>query len=328
MQFFTWAGVLLLSVLFAAGLWVVLKLRRVMPPVSSGRAEGAVRALAEPYRLVESRHGWMLANEHDAYLGLALITYGECCDIEVSFLLGVLEQCPGDVVEVGANVGTHTVPMAKLLAARGDRLWAFEPQPFIFQNLCANLALNGLVNVRATPEAVGATVTTVQFEEPAYASPGNFGGVRMWADPVGKPGFTPVRCGTLDTMVGVEHVGLIKVDVEGFELAVLQGGERTIQEQRPVLYVENDRVEGSVALIEWLWAHDYRLWWHTPMLFNPANFFGVDKNLYPQVASINMLCVPRGRSLELPQAGLIEVTSSVHPLASVADASAGATKGR
>ena len=98
--------------------------------------------VAPPYRLVQSRHGWMLVNPNDAYLGQAILQYGECCEIEVAFLLQLLSLRPGLVMEVGTNIGTHTVPIAKALARQNRRLLAFEPQPVIFQNMCANLALN------------------------------------------------------------------------------------------------------------------------------------------------------------------------------------------
>ena len=67
-----------------------------------------------------------------------------------------------------------------------------------------------------------------------------------------------------------------------------------------------------VSLIEWLWSKQYRLWWHVPPLFNPDNFFGDEVDLYPRVASINMVCLPR--ELELPIAGLEEVLTARHPL--------------
>ena len=51
--------------------------------------------VAPPYKLVQSRHGWMLVNPNDAYLGQAILQYGECCEIEVAFLLQLLvTDCP------------------------------------------------------------------------------------------------------------------------------------------------------------------------------------------------------------------------------------------
>jgi hypothetical protein len=67
--------------------------------------------VAPPYVLVRARHGWILANPNDFYLGRAIVEYGEYGEIESQFV-GQLFIRPGAVVEVGANSGTHTVALA------------------------------------------------------------------------------------------------------------------------------------------------------------------------------------------------------------------------
>ncbi|RDU99611.1 FkbM family methyltransferase [Trinickia dinghuensis] len=256
----------------------------------------------------------MLANPNDFFLGRAIVEYGEYGEIEAQ-LLAQLFVRPGAAVEVGANIGTHTVALAKRTRELGRTLIAFEPQPFLFQNLCANLALNSLTNVRAWPWACGAKAGTVYFDVPDYESPGNFGAVAMTQDP--GPASLAVPCVTLDDAIGGQAVGLLKIDVEGAELDVLRGAEAVIEKSRPVLYVENDRIALSRALIEWIWARGYRLWWHFPPLFNPENFFGNSNNLYPTVVSCNMLGLPREMTVNV--VGLEEATDiDFHPLVAYA----------
>ncbi len=272
---------------------------------------GAPRALpmAPPYLLVQARHGWMLANPNDFYLGKAIVEYGEYGEIEARFLSQLFVR-PGAIVEVGANVGTHTIALAKQAAAQHRSMVVFEPQPFLFQNLCANLSLNGLSNVRAWPWACGATTGTLHFDEPDYGAQGNFGGLQMQADAGQRS--VAVPCVRLDDVLPDQEVALLKIDVEGAELSTLQGAVRLLERSRPVLYVENDRLEQSSVLIEWLWSQNYRLWWHTPMLFNPDNYFGNTHNLYGNAASFNMLCLPRESGIVVE--ALHEVTdASVHP---------------
>ncbi len=266
--------------------------------------------VAPPCKLVRARHGWMLVNGNDVYMGQAVLRYGECCEIEVAFLLKLIAMRPGTVIEVGTNIGTHTVPMAKWLATQNRRLIAFEPQPVIFQNLCANLALNGLGNVTAWPNACSDRSGTVYFHRPDYVAQGNFGGVSMATELAA--GAIAVPCVDLDTFLPKESVGLMKIDVEGFELNVLKGATQLIDRSRPVLYVENDRPDRSKDLVEWLWSKQYRLWWHVPLLFNPDNYFGDAVDLYPRVASVNMLCLPR--EIESPFPGMEEVLTTRHPL--------------
>ncbi len=270
--------------------------------------------VAAPYQLVQARHGWMLCNANDFYMGKALITYGECCETETEFLNQLARQ-GGMVVEIGANMGIHTVPLARLLAGQGRKLLVFEPQPVIYQQLCANLALNGLTNVSAWPYACGAAKGIVTFAAPNYRGFGNFGAVSMEATE-SHPGVR-VPCVPVDEMVGDEKVGLLKIDVEGFERKVLEGAASTLAHSRPLLYVENDRVEHSRDLIEWLWSAGYQLWWHMPFLFNPKNYFGLSVNLYPGIASFNMVGIPREMQANVRDLMPVD-DAGIHPLAVIA----------
>jgi FkbM family methyltransferase len=269
--------------------------------------------VAPPYCLVQSRHGWMLANVNDFYMGRAITTYGECNELEILFLLG-LAQYPGGVVEVGANMGIHTIPMAQALQKQGRRLAAFEPQPVVFQQLCANLALNGLMNVSAWPFACEEKAGVVTFIQPNYLMTGNFGGVSTSLAPSIATTSAQAPCVRLDDTVQHDGVGLIKIDTEGFELNVLKGSDALIRRSRPLLYLENDRVDQSQELIEWLWGIGYDLWWHIPPLFNPNNFFGVKNNLYGVIHSFNMVGVPRELDLGIPTQLSKVADSRHHPL--------------
>lgn len=264
----------------------------------------------KPYQLVQARHGWFLASPHDVYVGRAVLTYGEYGEIEWKLLDAMMR--PGkDAIEVGANIGTHTVSMARKLAGMGRRLLAVEPQPVVFQTMCANLALNALFNVSAENAACGDAPGWVTFQAPDYRQEANLGGVSMRED--GK-GSHRVRCVRLDELVPDDFdVGLLKIDVEGFEQKVLEGATKTIARCRPFIYIENDRLDRSKALIEWLWAADYNLWWHIPPLFNPENFAGNKENIYGNTASFNMMCIPK----EMPSSvnGFVPVEDSdAHPL--------------
>jgi hypothetical protein len=117
----------------------------------------------------------------------------------------------------------------------------------------------------------------------------------------------------LDDLVPDAAVGLIKIDVEGYELQVLEGSSNILKRSRPLLYVENDRVSQSPQLIQWLFDHGYELWWHIPPLFNTANFRGIEENVYSNIRSFNMLCVPGPNNLVIE--GLARIVDPFfHPL--------------
>jgi FkbM family methyltransferase len=275
-----------------------------------------IPAIAPPYQLVRTRHGTMLINRNDIFMGQSFLRYGECCQFEIDLLLRLIASsgpsASGLVIEVGSNMGVHTIPLARELARQNRSMLAFEPQPIIFQQLCANLALNGLMNVTAFPHACGASPGIVSFQPPDYLSPGNFGGTAMTSSPA-APSTQTVPCYPLDSFVHDAPVALIKIDAEGHEFRVLQGARNILRRSHPILYVENDRIDQSPELIEGLLTQDYRLWWHITPAFNPGNFSQLQQNFYGDVSFINMLGVHRSRSITIQ--GLPEITDpALHPL--------------
>jgi FkbM family methyltransferase len=180
----------------------------------------------------------------------------------------------------------------------------------VFQTLCANLALNSILNVDARCAAVGAAAGWARVPDIDYTRPGNFGGIAVTA--AGGRQVPLVRLDD-DLALDLDRLALLKVDVEGLELDVLRGADGLIRRFQPVLYVENDQLDKSEALIRHLWGLGYRLYWHTPALFNPENFFGETENIFAGLGSINLLCLPN--AWRGPVAGVPEVRDAAeHPL--------------
>lgn len=266
------------------------------------------RILSPVHALVDARHGLFIANRNDVYLGQALVNYGEYGELEWQVLRQICGK--GDnVIEVGANIGTHTIALAKHVAP--GRVLAIEPQPYIFQCLCANVALNSLFNVDTANIGCSEQDGSLKLGAIDYAKRGNFGGVSL----SGSGNKTvPVR--RLDGVLDYPSVRMIKIDVEGMESEVLRGAKQVIARHKPALYVENDRTQRSEALINLLFELGYRLWWHIPGLFNPDNFFGNKENKYGRVASFNMICLHRSAKASLR--GFQEITDpAAHPLKNV-----------
>jgi FkbM family methyltransferase len=237
-------------------------------------------------RVKQCRHGMMLYNFHDIYIGRSLELYGEFSEGEVDLFRQILK--PGMVaVEVGSNIGAHTVFIAQAVAPGGFVL-AFEPQRLVYQTLCANLALNSIVNVDARNLAVGAAPGELMVPVLDYNQDNNFGGLELGKHRVGEC----VRVITLDSL-NLPRCDFLKIDVEGMEKSVLDGAAATIARCQPVLYVENDRKHKSAALTQTIDALGYRMWWHVPPLFNLDNFAQNSVNVFGRIASFNMLCLPK-----------------------------------
>jgi FkbM family methyltransferase len=238
-------------------------------------------------KIKECRHGRMMYLRTDKYVGTSLDHYGEYCESEAEVFAQLLT--PGQtVVEVGANIGAHTVNLSRLVGPAG-RVYAFEPQRVIFQLLCANVALNEAFNVHTYHAGSGATTGTMKLPDIDYGHSGsNFGGVSLLDQTQGDN----VQIIPLDS-ISLPSLRLLKIDVEGMEDVVLEGAREQIFRHRPVIYVENDRRERSQKLISMIAGFGYDLWWHFAPLFNPDNYEQVPEDVFGNVVSVNLLCVPK-----------------------------------
>ena len=148
----------------------------------------------------------------------------------------------GDFVDVGAHVGMYSVAAGLALRGRG-RVLAFEPNPSARAQLEANLALNSCSNVVVSPAAVSDASGETVLHVPATPDP-SFSSLEGGRFAEGKP--VRVEVTTVDAAVR-EHglrPAVVKIDVEGGELAVVAGMEETLA-ARPVVLVEVDPESGA-----------------------------------------------------------------------------------
>jgi FkbM family methyltransferase len=267
-------------------------------------------SLNDNIALVAGRDGYFLVNRQDYYIGKAIEVYGEYSGLESVFLLRLIR--PGDcVIEVGANIGAHTVGLAKAVGPNG-KVYAFEPQRPCYALLNAQVALNQLTNVFTFRQGVGQARGQMWLPPINYNARGNFAGVSLQQE--AAQASEPVDIITLDEKFGETPCALLKIDVEGMEEDVLRGAQRLIRSQHPLLYLENDRVDKSRALVSLLLELDYRLYWHIPPYFNANNYFGLKENAYGNVVSYNVFCCHQEHEAS---AGLVEIKTAddPHPLA-------------
>ena len=261
--------------------------RRDLPVADSNpQAKGDSTVVSTGFnQLVHCRHGHFVVNRNDEVIGRSLIEYGEFSEAELR-LFQQLVQPGNHVVEVGANIGSHTVPLAQTVGPSG-RVDAFEPQRLIFQLLAANIAMNSLANVFCHPDALGSESNTIQVSELSPNQYQNFGAMEF------RPQSAGVQCQQrrLDELA-IERCDFLKVDVEGMELAVLSGAQEVIARNKPVIFLENDRPKNSPPLIRHLQQCGYNLFWHVSRLYREDNFRSNRSNVFGTTVSVNMLCLP------------------------------------
>lgn len=234
-------------------------------------------------------YGPMLVPPYDTYVAQALIRLGQYAPEEFATWKPYL-PVGGTVLDVGANIGGHTLAFAYAVGV-GGRVIAFEPQRMLHHMLCGSLAILNMRHVDAKLCACARENGSVRVPPLDYGSPGNFGGLELKDQKDGEP----VPAIAIDTLQ-LQGCDFIKIDVEGAELNVLHGARETIDRLRPVISAEADRETQVPALLGWFKFRKYRAWWHRPPL-GP---------LWPNVVSVNLLALPRERELPEPQ-GHIEV---------------------
>eukprot|EP00933_Yihiella_yeosuensis_P028520 TRINITY_DN22354_c0_g1_i1.p1 TRINITY_DN22354_c0_g1~~TRINITY_DN22354_c0_g1_i1.p1 ORF type:complete len:334 (+),score=32.46 TRINITY_DN22354_c0_g1_i1:205-1206(+) len=156
---------------------------------------------------------------------------------------------PGAVFcDLGAHVGSYTVPMAAHVGLEG-KVYAFEPFRLVFQQLMANTAINGLSNVYGYNVALGSRAETLRVRSPDLTGMSNIGATSVYnqarahstSDQVLQyDGEEDVKLITLDSL-HLERVDLMKVDVEGMLDEVLLGANHTIRKHRPLVALESTK---------------------------------------------------------------------------------------
>jgi FkbM family methyltransferase len=209
----------------------------------------------------------MIVARTDAYkvggmyvgVGVAMLETGSHCQEEIDILLQLSKarayQKPAGgftVLDVGANIGAHTVPWAKFMTGWG-KVIAIEAQERLLGALWGNITINNCFNARAVWAAAADTDGVMAGPSMDYCRPANFGGVSMLPEhndqqPV-KDYKQIIPTITIDSLC-LPRVDVIKIDVEGMEPQVLKGAKGTIARNRPIITAEHTTCGKDAILAE------------------------------------------------------------------------------
>ena len=177
---------------------------------------------------------------------------------------------PGDtVLDIGAHSGDFTVPMALAAGATGW-VFAFEPNPYVFDVLAENSLLNldrtQIVPVRAAAACEEGTLE-FKYSDPGYCNGGRFEAISRWRH--GHPFTLQVQAVRTAEWIETRFPGrlaktsFVKVDTEGAELEVVESLREVIATARPVLHLEMYRHSPAprrLALFDTLGRHGYTVY--------------------------------------------------------------------
>jgi FkbM family methyltransferase len=164
---------------------------------------------------------------------------------------------PGAVMyDIGANLGFFSLVAARLLGPDG-RVYAFEPAPDNAAAITRNAGLNQLENIDVIPRAVSSRAGTARLQ---VVDDQSWSRLEEFGEHPDTERVLEVPTVTIDALVQSGELpppALVKIDVEGAELAVLEGMAATIERHRPAIVCElHDTHEGFVAVMA---AHSYRV---------------------------------------------------------------------
>jgi FkbM family methyltransferase len=195
------------------------------------------RPLSRTTRLIEGQVGAFLAFRADTGVAEALSLYGVWGAEELSIFSQHLTSGM-NVIDVGANIGHHSVAMARLVAPSG-RILCIEPQREMNRLLHANLTANGINCATVVRCILGKCVGEATLSQTDYEKPGNFGATDVSRTEVKGE---RVAMTTLDVLVANYFsdltVHFVKIDVQSYELFVLQGAKNLLLRDRPLIYLE------------------------------------------------------------------------------------------
>lgn len=222
----------------------------------------------------------MIINANDQYIGRSIEVYGAWAQDDIDLIAGLVELLLQNkeqitLYDIGANIGTHTVAIARQFADR-VAIRSFEAQRQVFYVLCGNVAVNGLDNVHVHHAAVSdKSNDSIEIDLPDYTMPNNFGGLELIkTERTDNQYMTKTRTETVSTVTVdqfAEPVDFLKLDIEGMEHMALKGAKKTIEQHRPICFVEMWKTDIE-AVKKFFKQNNYRAYAYKPddWIFFPA----------------------------------------------------------
>ncbi|MEX0278423.1 MAG: FkbM family methyltransferase [Ruegeria sp.] len=167
------------------------------------------------------------------------------------------------ILDIGANVGNHTLYFAKILAA--SKVIPIEPNPLAWRLLVQNVLLNGI------QDKVDLTKLGCGLSDEAQSGFGmeprkrNLGAAKM------LEGDGDIDVFRADDLFADVSPDFVKIDVEGMEMKVLSGFEKILERCKPIFFVEVD-VENTSAFQSWCEMRSYEVSWQVQRYSTNINF--------------------------------------------------------
>lgn len=209
------------------------------------RAAAAI-AGTQGHFCVENDGAW-LEGDLGSYIERQFYLHGGYERDEIGlFLSRIPADRRGTILDIGANVGTHSLRFARAF----DHVLSFEPNPLVVDRLRRNVALSEAANVAVHQVGLSDSAGELELFAPDSGNQGlgTFLTVEQYDRPLTRIGTAPIAIG--DEFVAANAPGridAIKCDVQGYEVQVFRGLQQIVQRDRPIIWIEIGSGEHTVA---------------------------------------------------------------------------------
>lgn len=242
--------------------------------------------------VLDSEYGKFIVPRNNRFQAEALVKTGKThIEQELNNLFVIADTLPKDavIIDGGTNIGFVTVPLAQRYRNSNIQIIGFEPQRQLYNALSGTLALNSLTNCYIHNCGLGDKKGQATLPDVDYGVAQDFGMVQIKDSKKTQEHpymrYLDIDVITIDSM-NLPRLDLIKLDIEGYECAALNGAQKTIKKYRP-----------------WVWA-EY-------ILSGPQNikecFNDVIDYKFFQVDDQNMLCAPIEKFAQVQANNLTEI---------------------
>lgn len=244
------------------------------------------------------KHGVFNILKNDQYICKSLTEYGEWSEHEVDLYKDIIKS-NDIIIEIGSHIGTHTLPMTKIITQ--GHIYAFEPQILLFNLLNKNLKENNTNCVTTFLNAVSNQEEKIRLKEVDYEDEYkkrihiNSGGLDYRHLITSEDGYE-INVIKLDSQFkNLNKLDFIKIDAEGNELDILKGSQSLLEKFHPIIYCEFDpqNIKQKLKILNFLNNYDYIFYDHITPLFNINNFKKNEENIFGNTISAMFLSVPR-----------------------------------
>ncbi|HCC00914.1 MAG TPA: hypothetical protein DEP42_06855 [Ruminococcaceae bacterium] len=276
----------------------------------------SVDTKAHSISLVESRYGDIYVFTNDDPIGKSLLTYGEWAEAEITFLSTFI-GLGSSVVDIGANIGNHTLAFAKRVGPLG-LVTAVEPQKQLFDAMNETLSRNKMFNVKSINAAAGKNIKNAYVPEVDYSEHVNSGAIKLQDENSSTGNLKAVPTVRVDDL-NLDSCHLVKIDVEGMEADVLSGMAKTISKFQPIVFTECNSVQSASEILSIInWA-GYQKFFIRTQAYNPKNFLKNHDNLFGVAEETALLFLPESLCCLMPENNAGCVAIKVETLDEIAE---------